>query len=122
MKITATTSFRLVPAVLLVASLAACEMMGGEGEFVQACLSEGKGDADKRMSDEAGVKRKAFCKCAAGEAKANLSPDGFRAMVLDMQGKSQEAREISSKMNPDERMAFLSATLKIFGSCATAGR
>jgi hypothetical protein len=114
--------FRL-PAIVLAALLSGCDMLGlGDGEFVQACLDEGKRGVNKRFSDEMGIDRETFCKCAAGEARANLSQDGYRAMILDMQGKGQEARDVSSKMNSSERMAFLEATLKIFGKCAMGER
>ena len=123
MKIKATVLLRLAPVVMLATLLSACDLMGpSEGEFVQACLEEGRQGANKRLSDEMGVNRESMCKCAASEAKSSVSPEGYRALILNMQGKKQEASEITSKMNPDEQMATLGAMLKIFGKCAMGER
>lgn len=112
-----------VTAVIMVGLLTACDLMGpSEGEFVQACLEEGKRNANKRFSDEMGVNREAACKCAASEAKSSVSPDGYRAMILNMQGKKQEASMITSKMSEGEQMAVLKAGLEMFGKCVMGQR
>jgi hypothetical protein len=38
-------------------------------------------------------------------------------MVLDMQGKGQEARAISSKMSDADQMAFMKGGMAVFGKC-----
>ena len=93
-----------------------------EAEFVQACLEEGKRGANKRFSDEMGVNRETMCKCAASEAKSSVSPDGYRAMILNMQGKKQEASMITSKMSEAEQMAVLKGGLEMFGKCVMEQR
>ena len=108
-------------AAILAALLAACESGPSEAEFVAACLKEGERNvANKALRKEAGVKGDAFCKCAAKEAKASLSADAQRAMILDMQGKKQEASAISSKMSNADQMAFMQGATNIFGKCIGA--
>ncbi len=103
-----------ITAVLLVA----CEGGPSETEFVAACLQEGEMGANKALRREMGVTSDAFCKCGAAEAKSSLSTDARRAMILDMQGKSQEARAVSSKMSDADQMAFMKGTMSIFEKCA----
>lgn len=107
-------------AVILVALLAACDSGPSEAEFVAACLKEGEIGVNKALRKEAGVKGDAFCKCAAKEAKASLSADAQRAMILDMQGKKQEASAISSKMSDADQVAFMKGATNIFGKCLAA--
>ena len=108
-----------VGAVILVgALLPAC---GGGGasdtEFVEACLKEGSSAASQMLDKELGVTRKAFCECGAPIAKSSLSADGYRAMVLDMSGKAEEARAITSKMNENEQMASIEVLGKMMDQC-----
>ena len=108
-------------AVILAALLVACDSGPSEAEFVAACLKEGERSvANKALRKEAGVKGDAFCKCAAKEARTNLSADAQRAMILDMQGKKQEAGAISSKMSDADQMAFMQGATTIFGKCVGA--
>jgi hypothetical protein len=110
-----------VTAVILVAPLAACDSGPSEAEFVAACIKEGERSvANKALRKEAGVKGDAFCKCTAKEARTNLSADAQRAMILDMQGKKQEAGAISSKMSNADQMAFMQGATNIFGKCVGA--
>ena len=110
-----------VTAVILTALLAACDSGPSEGEFAAACLKEGERSvANKALRKEAGVKGDAFCKCVAKEARTNLSADAQRAMILDMQGKKQEAGAISSKMSDADQMAFMQGAANVFGKCIGA--
>src|SRR5688572_7593860 len=59
-------------------------------------LNEGQGVASQMLDKELGVTRDAFCKCGAPVAKSSLSSDGYRAMILEMQGKREEARTMRS--------------------------
>ena len=97
---------------------------GGSGpsetEFVQACLQEGQGAATKMLDKELGVTREAFCTCGASVAKSSLSAEGYRAMVLEMQGKSEEARSITSKMNETEQLAAVTVAGAMLEKCAVA--
>jgi hypothetical protein len=86
-------------------SLAACGGGPSEAEFVQAC-----------MSNTPNISRES-CECAARESKAKLSADGYRASVLDMQGKSQEAEAITSAMTTEEQIALLGATGNVLTTC-----
>jgi hypothetical protein len=107
------------PAVVIMATLsAACDSGPSESEFIAACMKEGQTGANKAMRREMGVKSDVFCKCAATEARSSLSADAQRAMILDMQGKSQEASAISSKMSEADQMAFMKGGMAVFGKCA----
>lgn len=111
---------RVMP-VILAALLAACDSGPSEAEFLAACLKEGERSvANKALRKEMGVKGDAFCKCAAKEARTTLSADAQRAMILDMQGKKQEASAISSKMSDADQMAFMKGATTIFGKCTGA--
>jgi hypothetical protein len=93
--------------VIMATLIAACDSGPSEAEFVAACIKEGEKGANKALRREMGVKSDAFCKCAATEARSSLSADAQRAMIADMQGKSQEARAISSKMSDADQMALM---------------
>jgi hypothetical protein len=108
-----------VAVVLIAALLAACEGGASDQEFVAACLQEGQrgGAANQMLDKELGVTRETSCKCAAKEARATLSKDAYRAMVLEMAGKGDEAREISSKMSESEQMSFIIGVGAVFDKC-----
>jgi len=109
--------------ILMAALLAACEGGASDQEFVTACLQEGqRGGATNQMLDkELGVTRETSCKCAAKEARATLSKDAYRAMVLEMAGKRDEARAISSKMSDSEQMSFITGVGSVFEKCLGGG-
>jgi len=107
---------------MLTALVGACSGGPGESEFVAACLKEGEIGANKALRGEMGVKSDEFCKCTAKVARATLSADAQRAMILDMQGKPGEARAITSKMSESEQMAFMKGGIEVFGKCAGGGR
>jgi len=111
-----------IATAVLAALLAACDSGPGESEFVAACMKEGEQGANKALRREMGVKSETFCKCSAAEARSSLSANARQAMILDMQGKPQEARQISAKMTESEQMAFMKGGMAIFEKCATAGR
>lgn len=109
-----------VSIVVMAALLPACSGGPGESEFVAACLQEGQKSVNKAFTKEMGVNRDAFCKCAAKEAKSMLSADAQQAMILDMQGKKQEASAITSKMSESQQMAFMKGAMEVFGKCVGA--
>jgi hypothetical protein len=98
--------------------LTACGGGPSDAEFVEACLQEGKSAASQMLDKELGVTREAFCKCGEPIARSSLSTDGYRAMVLDMQGKGEEARAITSKMNESDQMAAIGVLAKMMEQCA----
>ena len=111
----------LVTSVVVVgASLMACGGGPSETEFVDACLLEGKSASSQLLDRELGVTREAFCKCGAGVAKSSLSDDGYRAMVLEMQGKREEAAAITSKMSEDEQVNSAKVAGDMVEKCAQA--
>jgi hypothetical protein len=86
-------------------------------EFVAACLQEGQSGASQMLDKELGVTRQKFCECGEPIARSALSTDGYRAMVLDMQGKREEARAITSKMNEAEQTAAVEVLAKMMEQC-----
>ena len=111
-----THSSCLVAVVVAGALLTACG--GGSGaEFIEACLKEGSSAASKALDQEMGVTRQKFCECGEPIARSSLSADAYRAMVLDMQGKTEEASAITSKMSESEQMAALTILPKMIQQC-----
>jgi hypothetical protein len=102
------------------ALIGACGGGPSQSEFVSACLAEGQNAVNAAFTRELGVEREAFCGCAGEKVRSSLSADGQRAMILEMQGKSQEAAEISSKMSESEQQAFAQGALEVFAQCAEA--
>jgi len=110
----------LMTVVVAGALFMACGGGASDTEFVEACLKEGQSAASQALDKELGVTREAFCKCGAGVAKSSLSAEGYRAMVLEMQGKREEAASITSKMNEAEQLASVEATGKMLETCGQA--
>ena len=99
------------------ALLTACGGGPSGTEFVEACLKEGQSGASQMLDKELGVTREAFCKCGEPIARSSLSADGYRAMVLDMQGKGEETRAITSAMNESEQIAAVEVLGKMMEQC-----
>jgi hypothetical protein len=106
--------------VIVGALIAACDGGPSDSEFETACLKEGEQGANKAMRREMGVKGEAFCKCLTKESRSQLSADGRRAMMLDMQGRRQDASAISAKMSEPEQMAFMKGTMAVVEKCVAA--
>lgn len=109
-------------AVVAGMTLTACDSGPSESEFIAACMQEGARGANQAMRREMGVKPEAFCRCAATEAKANLPAEVRQALVLDMQGKTVEARAISSKLKEADQMAMMQGTMKMLETCMRTAR
>ena len=67
-----------------------------EAEFLAACLNEGERRANKDYATRMGVKGDAFCNVRRRKQEL-LSADAQQAMILDMQGKKQEAHAIGKR-------------------------
>jgi hypothetical protein len=107
--------------ILLGALVAACDGGPSDSEFEAACLTEGeRSAANKMMRREMGVNNEAFCKCVTKESRSQLSADGRRALMLDMQGKKQEASAISSKMSESDQMALMKGGMAVVEKCLAA--
>jgi hypothetical protein len=100
--------------------LTGCSGGPAEAEFVEACLNEGRSVASQLLDKELGVTRDEFCKCGATFARSSLSADGYRAMILDMQGKGEEARSITSKMSESQQTAALQVAADMVEKCGGA--
>jgi hypothetical protein len=113
---------RLSMAVVVGALFMGCNGGPSDSEFVAACMNEGQGVASQMLDQELGVTRDAFCKCSAPVARASLSSDGYRAMILDMQGKREEASSITSKMSESEQQAALEVLGAMLEKCGGAAQ
>ena len=111
---------RLAMAVVVGALSAACSGGPKDSEFVAACTNEGQGLASQMLDRESGITRDAFCECGAEVARSSLSSDGYRAMILDMQGKKEEAQNITSKMSDSEQEAAMMVVGEMLQKCAGA--
>jgi len=107
--------------IVIIAALAAGCGGGDQAAFVKACMNEGGSPAGEVFQREMGVSKEDFCKCGAKTAKSELSAKAFHAMVLDMQGKRQEAAEITSKMDTGEQQKLMMGMATVFQQCANAG-
>jgi hypothetical protein len=109
----------LVVALVAGIMLAGCSGGGpGEAEFVEACLMEGQGLATQMLDREAGITRDQFCACGAKIARTALSADGYQAMILEMQGRREEARKITSAMSESEQTAAVEVAATLLEKCA----
>jgi hypothetical protein len=115
-------TWRLALVVAMGALFMACNAGPSDSEFVAACMTEGQGVASQMLDKELGVTRDAFCKCGAPIAKASLSSDGYQAMILDMAGKREEARALSSKMSESEQQAALEVLGTMLEKCGGAAQ
>jgi len=113
---------RLARVVVVGALFTACSGGPSDAEFVAACINEGQAAASQLLDKELGVTREAFCTCGAPIAKSSLSSDGYRAMILDMQGKREEARNITSKMGESEQQASLEVLGTMLEKCGGAAK
>jgi hypothetical protein len=84
---------------------------------VEACLQEGQSAASQMLDKELGVTREAFCECGEPIVRSSLSTDGYRAMVLEMQGKREEASAITSTMNESEQAAAVEVIGRMMEQC-----
>ena len=108
--------------VLVAALLAACDSGPSQAEFLSVCLKEGQTRVNQAISRQMGIDRDSYCKCAAKEARATVSGDGYRWMMLNMENKKQEARALQAKMSDSEQEGLLKAGLEVFGKCAPGAR
>jgi hypothetical protein len=116
------TGRRCLALFAFVALFAGCDSGPSESDIVSACLQEGARGANKAMRREMGIKSETFCRCAASEARSQLSADGRRVLLLDMQGRRGEAQEISSKMNESDQAALMQGAVKVVEKCALSAR
>jgi hypothetical protein len=108
----------LVVSVVVGLLVAGCSAGGpADTEFVEACLKEGQSGASQLLDKELGVTRDEFCKCGATLARSSLSADGYRAMILEMQGKGEEASSITSKMSEPEQIASVQVAAEMVEKC-----
>ena len=106
--------------VVAAALLTACSSGPSESEFAAACMQEGQRGVNMALSREMGVHRDAFCRCTAKEAKTMVSADGYRWMMLDMQGSRQEAATLQAKMTETDRVDVMKAAMTALGKCTAA--
>jgi hypothetical protein len=109
-------------AVVVGALFTACSGGPSDSEFVAACIREGESVASQMLDKELGVTRDAFCQCGATFARSALSANGYRAMVLEMQGNREEARSLTSGMSESEQQAMVEVAAGMVEECAGASK
>lgn len=105
------TRAALAASVLLPFVIAGCGGGPSKGEFVAACL---KSATFHQVTAE-------MCECAADVARSSFPSYVYTAMVYDMQGRKQEAAELTQKMSLEERMGLMEGTGKIIEQCIIGG-
>lgn len=76
----------------------------GEEDYVQHCLKQ------QGVTEEG-------CRCTAREAHVKLPASGWKAMVLEAQGKDADAAAVRDSMSTDDRVKMISALFEIVGKC-----
>jgi hypothetical protein len=110
-------NIRALATITAVATLTACGAGPSDGEFVQACMSQ-RGPQLVKVTD-------AMCQCAATFARQNFAPKLRQALVLDMQGRKQEAEALLEGVSFEARGEFAMKQFGMVGQClgeAAAGR
>lgn len=113
---------RSMTTLIVATLLAACDSGPSEAEFLSVCLKEGQSAVNKALSRQMGIDRDSYCKCAAKEARATLTADGYRWMMLNMQNKKQEARALQAKLSDKDQEDLMKAGFMVFGKCAPGAR
>jgi hypothetical protein len=97
----------LTSLAVLGGALCGCAQGPNEAEFVQACMA----------SSQPQIVTEAMCQCGAREARGSLPPELYRAMVLDMQGRKQEAEASVGDLSFEKRADFAMKQFAILGKC-----
>ena len=102
----------LVAAGAAVVALGGCAGGGpGEGEFVQACMNQSQNSIQMvKVTEE-------MCRCAAKYSRENFDARLQRVMVLNMQGRNQEAEALIGDMSFDDRARFAEQQFEVIGQC-----
>lgn len=116
------TTPRVTAALVAATLFAACDSGPSESEYLAVCLKEGQTRTNQMISRQMGVDRDAYCKCAAREVQAAVSPEGRRWMMLNMENKKQEAQALQAKLSDKEQEGLMKVALEVFGKCAPGAR
>ena len=99
------------PVILVLPLLTGCAGGPSDGEFVQACMSQGEHALQMvKMTEE-------MCQCAATYARENFPPPVRQAMALNMQGRKQESEALLQGMSFDDRAKFAMQQFEMVGKC-----
>jgi hypothetical protein len=88
--------------------LGACTGGPSDGEFVQACL---------KQSGQMVKMTEATCSCAARYARENFDPKQRQALLLDMQGRKQDAEALMEGTSIEDRGRFAMQQFEMVGRC-----
>lgn len=97
---------QLLSAVLATGWLAGCGQAALESNLAQACMKQNNPEVNETM-----------CKCMARGTVEGLPPKFQQAMLLDMEGKKQQAQEILGDLSFEERAKFGMKQFEIVGNC-----
>lgn len=99
---------RLILALCAAASLAACGAAGGGGKsaMVSKCVEGGE---DRKV-----------CTCVADEMEKTLDKEIFQAMLLEAEGKSEEAQKIMSALPLGKQLGAATGMMGVMAKCSAA--
>lgn len=80
---------------------------GGKAVIIDTCMEEGDSKED--------------CVCLAQVLEENLSPRAFEAMVLQAQGKDEEAEKVTDSLGMTEALSIASAMIEVMSECGVSG-
>lgn len=83
-----------------------------------ACGGPNKALVDSCVAD--GMK-KGDCACLATEAEKQMDKDVFAAVVLQAEGKEDEANAMMEKMPIEKRFSVATGIISVMGACAVEG-
>ncbi|MEZ5939488.1 MAG: hypothetical protein R3C52_14915 [Hyphomonadaceae bacterium] len=81
----------------------ACSGGGDTAVLVKSCVDEGTPKKD--------------CECFIGEMKKNLDKDLYRSIVLDSQGKKEEAEKIRSDLSMEKQFSAIGVMMAAANKC-----
>jgi hypothetical protein len=98
---------KLILAVCAAASLAACGAAGGgKSAMVTKCVDGGE---DRKV-----------CTCVADEMEKTLDKEIFQAMLLEAEGKSEEAQKIMSALPLGKQLSAATGMMGVMAKCSAA--
>ena len=98
------TKVSLAAAAVLVLAAGCSDSGAGKEAWIKQCA---RGGDDRKT-----------CTCVADDLQKNLDPAAFKAMMLDAEGKPEDANRIRDKMPVDRQMATMNVAMKAAGKCA----
>lgn len=102
-----TKKIALLPIVAAGYLLAGCGQSAAfEAQYVKACIDAKQRDVTEQI-----------CKCMGRESAANMPPKFQQAMLLEMEGKKQQANALLEDISFEDRASMGMKQFEIVGKC-----